>query len=128
MTATFQPKYCETGLKQIFGVKLLISMFVSPNCYQCPIFNNTLLWAALKSCKAKTVLRWAFSIPQNILQKFVFLFVLTMETQQTTLDGQVGVYIHYENMPMQHTEIFKVVKLKIFSSKNLIFFLFLLKT
>ena len=35
---------------------------------------------------------------------------------------------YYENLPMQYTEIFKVVKMKIFSRKMLIFFLFLLKT
>ena len=31
---------------------------------------------------------------------------------------------HYENLPMQYTEMFKVVK----NEKNLIFFLLLLKT
>ena len=30
---------------------------------------------------------------------------------------------HYENMPMQYTEMFKVVKMKIFSSKNFNIFL-----
>ena len=35
---------------------------------------------------------------------------------------------HYENMSMQYTEIFKLSKMKIFSRKSLIFFLFLLKT
>ena len=35
---------------------------------------------------------------------------------------------HYENTPMQHTEKGLVVKVKIFNGKNLIFFLFLLKT
>ena len=31
--------------------------------------------------------------------------------------------IHYENLPMQYTESFKVVKMKIFSGKILTFFL-----
>ena len=35
---------------------------------------------------------------------------------------------HYENLPVQYTEIFKVQKMKIFSRNILIFFLFLLKT
>ena len=35
---------------------------------------------------------------------------------------------HYEKLPMQYTEIFSVVKHKKISRKNLIFFLFLLKT
>ena len=36
---------------------------------------------------------------------------------------------HYENMPMQYTEIFfSAVKIKNFIRKMLIFFLFLLKT
>ena len=35
---------------------------------------------------------------------------------------------HYENTPMQYTEMFLVVKIKIFTGKILIFFLFLLKT
>ena len=35
---------------------------------------------------------------------------------------------HYENVPMPYTEIFKVVKMKIFSGIFLLFFLFLLKT
>ena len=35
---------------------------------------------------------------------------------------------HYENMPMQYTENFLVVKMQIFTGKLLIFFLFLLKT
>ena len=35
---------------------------------------------------------------------------------------------HYENMPVQNTEIFKVVKNKNFQWKILIFFLILLKT
>ena len=40
-----------------------------------------------------------------------------------------GFGAHYENMPMQYTEIFKVVKkLKIFNRKLLIVFLFLFKT
>ena len=34
---------------------------------------------------------------------------------------------HYENMPMQYTEILKVVKNEIFSSKFLLFFSFLLR-
>ena len=36
--------------------------------------------------------------------------------------------MHYENMPMQYREIFKVVKMKIFRRKCLIFFLYLFKT
>ena len=50
------------------------------------------------------------------------------------MDGTEAKYIgpgrtsHYENMPMQDTEIFKVVKNKNFQWKILIFFLFLLKT
>ena len=36
--------------------------------------------------------------------------------------------IHYKNMPMQYTENILVVKMKIFTRKNLIFFLILLKT
>ena len=35
---------------------------------------------------------------------------------------------HYENTPMQYTEKNLVVKIKISNGKNLIFFLFLLKT
>ena len=36
---------------------------------------------------------------------------------------------HYENLPMQHKEIYKVVRNEIFqSAETLIFFLFLLKT
>ena len=35
---------------------------------------------------------------------------------------------HYENRPMQYTEKKLVVKMKIFTGKILIFFLFLLKT
>ena len=35
---------------------------------------------------------------------------------------------HYENLPMQYTDFFLVVKMKIFTAKILIFFLFLLKT
>ena len=34
--------------------------------------------------------------------------------------------MHYENWPMQYTEIFKVVKMKIFSRKILIFDFFLI--
>ena len=36
--------------------------------------------------------------------------------------------IHYENLPMQHTEIFCSLKIENFQLKKLIFFLFLLKT
>ena len=36
--------------------------------------------------------------------------------------------MHYENLPMQYTEIFSVVKIENFIRKMLIFFLFLLKT
>ena len=36
--------------------------------------------------------------------------------------------MHYENLPMQYTEIFSPVKTENFMRKNLIFFLFLLKT
>ena len=36
--------------------------------------------------------------------------------------------IHYENLPMQYTEIFSPVKIENFVRKSLIFFLFLLKT
>ena len=35
---------------------------------------------------------------------------------------------HYENLPMQYTEIFSVVKIENFVGKILIFFLFLFKT
>ena len=35
---------------------------------------------------------------------------------------------HYENLPMQYTEIFSPVKIENFVRKFLIFFLFLLKT
>ena len=36
---------------------------------------------------------------------------------------------HYENMPIQYTDIFlKLLKMKIFIRKCLLFFLFLLKT
>ena len=35
---------------------------------------------------------------------------------------------HYENLPMQYTEKFFVVKIKIFTGKFLMLFLFLLKT
>ena len=35
---------------------------------------------------------------------------------------------HYENLPMQYTEIFSPVKIENFVRKILIFFLFLLKT
>ena len=35
---------------------------------------------------------------------------------------------HYENMSMQYTEIFKVVKIENFSRNSLKLFLFLLKT
>ena len=38
------------------------------------------------------------------------------------------VYYHYKNTPMQYTEIFLVVKIKIFTGKKMIFFLFLLQT
>ena len=40
---------------------------------------------------------------------------------------EFSVLSHYENMPMQYTEIFKVVKMKIFSGNFLLFFLFLLQ-
>ena len=40
----------------------------------------------------------------------------------------VACIFHYENTPMQYTENNLVVKMKIFTGKNLIFFLLLLKT
>ena len=40
----------------------------------------------------------------------------------------IGCFIHYENTSMLYTENFLVVKMKNFTEKILIFFLFLLKT
>ena len=45
-----------------------------------------------------------------------------------TVAGQVFEAGHYENLPMQYTEIFSGVKIENFVGKFLIFFLFLLKT
>ena len=52
---------------------------------------------------------------QNLLDMVEYLQVKTCLT-------------HYENTPMQYTENFLVVKMKNSTGKNLIFFLFLLKT
>ena len=55
-------------------------------------------------------------------------FLLKIQLKTITVHC-IGMFAkHYENMPKQYTEIFKVVKIKIFRRKLLIFFLFLLKT
>ena len=58
-----------------------------------------------------------------------------MSSHAETLTELLGNYplscnpnYHYENTPMQYTEIVLDVKMKIFTGKILIFFLFLLKT
>ena len=51
------------------------------------------------------------------------LFLIPTHSQLQCL-----MFIHYENLSMQYTDIFSAQKPKIFSGKNLIFFLFLLKT
>ena len=52
----------------------------------------------------------------------------TFELLQVIYNTFYWILYHYENMPMQYTVIFKIVKNKIFGRKILIFFLFLLKT
>ena len=68
-----------------------------------------------------------------ILEHDIFLLDIKTLVKISVLTRNNGAVVaqnvfHYENMPMQYTEIFIVVKIKIFSKKILIVFLFLFKT
>ena len=63
----------------------------------------------------------------------IFLFLNTiiqsLADRRMPEDAYVSLMAHYENMPMQYTAIFHGCKIDNFSDeKNVIFFLFLLKT
>ena len=68
---------------------------------------------------------------KTIKVMFVPLFSLWYDSKYMYIYNTLAILfvaVHYENKSMQYTEIFIVVKMKIFSRKCLIFFLFLLKT
>ena len=67
-----------------------------------------------------------FEIHEIILQILLSLSLMLKERLQNL--GRHIVENHYENLPMQYTEIFKAIKNENFQQENLIFFLFLLKT
>ena len=63
----------------------------------------------------------------NVLKDWTYTLAMSVEIQFKEAQRQLTSEIHCENTPMQYTENFLVVKMKIFPGKILIFFLFLLK-
>ena len=68
----------------------------------------------------------------NEFKKHIGAACISYNAEQSLLVVLVSIVCfslpHYENLPMQYTEIFLAVKIENFIRKMLIFFLFLLKT
>ena len=79
------------------------------------------------------MIRWSvqkgfITIPKSSRQERIIENADVFDWSISESDMSLLVRYHYENTPMQYTEIFKAVKMKIFIKKKLMFFMFLLKT